>query len=217
MKREITINTLVVCGFAARPPSLVRFILPRWGKSFVCSTLPSSILTERTIPQEFPRPFIRDSFVRYRELPYPRCLPALRFNPGAPCLHPSLSPPSLVDGGCSIKFPPSRIARVIGFLRPHPPPLLYILLPGYFLIGCHYYPYFLSLSIVSLSAKYKLSYAGMFPLTLFLEYYLPLFLLLHISFKILPNQLLLLSSSYLSIYRETDIKLHECVLARALF
>ncbi|KAM0733478.1 hypothetical protein ACS0PU_013027 [Formica fusca] len=31
MKREITINTLVVCGFAARPPSLARFILPRWG------------------------------------------------------------------------------------------------------------------------------------------------------------------------------------------
>lgn len=42
MKREITINTLVVCGLAARPPSLARFILPRWGKSFVCSTLPSS-------------------------------------------------------------------------------------------------------------------------------------------------------------------------------
>lgn len=93
MKREITINTPVVCGFAARPPSLVRFILPRWGKSFVCSTLPSSILTGRTVPQEFPRPFIRDSFVRYCELAYPRCLPALRFNPCAPAFVP-LSPPS---------------------------------------------------------------------------------------------------------------------------
>lgn len=92
MKREITINTLVVCGFAARPPSLVRFILPRWGKSFVCLTLPSSILTGRTVPQEFPRPFIRDSFVRYCELPYPRCLPTLRFNPYAPVSIP-LSPP----------------------------------------------------------------------------------------------------------------------------
>lgn len=119
MKREITINTLVVCGFVARPPSLVRFILPRWGKSFVCSTLPSSILTGRTVPQEFPRPFIRDSFVRYCELPYSRCLPTLRFNP-AP-LPPSLSALHLVDGGCSIKFPPSRIARVIGFLCPPPP------------------------------------------------------------------------------------------------
>lgn len=93
MKREITINTLVVCGFAARPPSLVRFILPRWGKSFVCLTLPSSILTGRTVPQEFPRPFIRDSFVRYCELPYPRCLPTLRFNPCAPAFIP-LGPPS---------------------------------------------------------------------------------------------------------------------------
>lgn len=119
-KRGITINTLVVCGFAARPPSLVRFILPRWGKSFVCSTLPSSILTGRTVPQEFPRPFIRDSFVCYCELSYPRCLPTLRFNPCAPT-PPSLSALHLVDGGCSIKFPPSRIARVIGFLRPPSP------------------------------------------------------------------------------------------------
>lgn len=31
MKREITINTLVVCGFVARPPSLARFILPAVG------------------------------------------------------------------------------------------------------------------------------------------------------------------------------------------
>lgn len=93
MKREITINTLVACGFAARPPSLVRFILPRWGKSFVCSTLPSSILTERTVPQEFPRPFIRDSFVRYCELSYPRYLPTLQFNPCTPASIP-LSPPS---------------------------------------------------------------------------------------------------------------------------
>jgi len=115
MKREITINTLVVCGFAARPPSLARFILPRWGKSFVCLTLPSSVLTGRTVPQEFPRPFIRDSFVRCRELSYlsppslppSRCLPALRFIPL--CLPPSLSVLHLVDGGCSIKFPPSRI------------------------------------------------------------------------------------------------------------
>jgi len=69
MKREITINTPVVCGFAARPPSLARFILPRW-ESFVCSTLPSCVLTGRTVPQEFPRLFICDSFVRCRALPY---------------------------------------------------------------------------------------------------------------------------------------------------
>lgn len=92
MKREITINTLVVCGLAARPPSLARFILPRWGKSFVCSTLPSSCPDRTyTVPQEFPHPFIRDSFVRYRELPYLRCLPTLRFIPSVPAFHPSQS------------------------------------------------------------------------------------------------------------------------------
>lgn len=119
MKREITINTLVVCGFAARPPSLVRFILPRWGKSFVCSTLPSSILTGCTVPQEFPRPFIRDSFVRYCELPYPRRLPALRFNSCAPAFIP-LSPPSrrwrLLDKISSLSHRESH------WLPPYTPP-----------------------------------------------------------------------------------------------
>lgn len=148
MKREITINTLVVCGFAARPPSLARFILPRWGKSFVCSTLPSSVLTGRTVPQEFPRPFIRDSFVRCRELSYlPRCLPALRFTSPRSCHHLSQfsisSMARLLDKISSLSHRESLASSVR--------PFLHILPPGYFLIGCHYYPYFLSLSIVSLS------------------------------------------------------------------
>lgn len=188
MKREITINTLVVCGFAARPPSLARFILPRWGKSFVCSTLPSSGLTGRTVPQEFPRPFIRDSFVRCREL---SCLPPLSSSPPIHPLVPatiSLSSPSrrwrLLDKISSLQHRESLASSVR--------PFLHILPPGYFLIGCHYYPYFPSLSIVSLSVKYKLSYAGMFLVNSFFEHYLLLFLLLHISFKVPPNQLLLL-------------------------
>lgn len=154
MKREITINTRVVCGFAAQPPSPARLIQPRWGKSFVCSTLPSSTTLlchlvllllllrpdrTRAVPQEFPRPFIRDSFVRCRELPYSRCLPTLQLT--SPAGHPSLSTLHLVDGGCSIKFPPSRIAS--HWLPPRPP-----LVParpaarGAFLIGCHYYLFF---------------------------------------------------------------------------
>lgn len=133
MKREITINTRVVCGFAAQPPSPTRLILPRWGKSFVCSTLPSSATLvllllllfllfllrpdrTRAVPQEFPRPFIRDSFARCRELPYSRCLPTLRL---APASQPSipLGPPSrrwrLLDKISSLShreslaFPPS--------------------------------------------------------------------------------------------------------------
>lgn len=160
MKREITINTRVVCGFAAQPPSPTRLILPRWGKSFVCSTLPSSATLvlllllllfllrpdrTRAVPQEFPRPFIRDSFARCRELPYSRCLPTLRLTPAS---QPSLSALHLVDGGCSIKFPPSRIASHWLSLLPRVHPLV-PLARGAFLIGCHYYLFFSSPAIYS--------------------------------------------------------------------
>jgi hypothetical protein len=171
MKREITINTPVVCGFAARPPSLARFILPRW-ESFVCSTLPSCVLTGRTVPQEFPRLFICDSFVRCRALPY-------RPKSSNPPIHP-LARAAIPLG------PPSRL-----------PVTTSILPPRYFLIGCHYYPYFPALSIVLLSAKYKLSYAGMFPVTLSSNIIFHYFFV-HLSFEILPHQLASLSFHFLS-------------------
>lgn len=150
MKREITINTLVVCGFAARPPSLARFILPRWGKSFVCSTLPSSC-PDRTYGPS--RVSLIPSFVirSFAIASYPT--PAV-FQPS------DSSPRSLLSIPLS---PLSRRWRLLDkisslsrreshWLPPHSP-LLHILSPGYFLIGCHYYPYFLSLSIVSLLAR----------------------------------------------------------------
>jgi len=122
MKREITINTPVVCGFAARPPSLARFILPRW-ESFVCSTLPSCVLTGRTVPQEFPRLFICDSFVRCRALPY-------RPKSSNPPIHPlaraaiPLGPPSrrwrLLDKISSLSHRESHWLPPSAFSSPSP-------------------------------------------------------------------------------------------------
>lgn len=208
MKREITINTRVVCGFAAQPPSPARLIQPRWGKSFVCSTLPSSTTLlchlvllllllrpdrTRAVPQEFPRPFIRDSFARCRELPYSRCLPTLQLTSRRPSI--PLDPPSrrwrLLDKISSLPHRES-LASPASASRPARPAAR-----GAFLIGCHYYLFFSFSRYLqfSLNAQCQLSYAAMFPLnSLFVERYLLLHISspLYLTYKIPPHRLLLL-------------------------
>lgn len=155
MKREITINTLVVCGFAARPPFLARFILPRWGKSFVCSTLPSSCPDRTYGPSRvslIPSLVIRSFATARVTLRLPALPDVFQPSDSSPrsCCFPSLSVLSLSRRWRLLDKIFSLSRRESHWLPPHSP-LLHILSPGCFLIGYHYYPYFLSLSIVSLS------------------------------------------------------------------
>lgn len=109
MKREITINTLVVCGFAARPPSLVRFIHPRGGVSPLSARLcPPPFWQDVRSLKSSPSQSLHSWFVR-----------SLRYRASYPTPPPS-SPPVTFQPSDSTPPPPSPAAACPCLHPPQP-------------------------------------------------------------------------------------------------